>query len=91
MGIQLQDITVAGAFDVNAVHTCLRKYGVAVLPSWCSDADAANLRKEFLEILEDKDERYMYPINYAPGKAASIMRAGLPSGHYPLIQRVFSD
>ena len=90
-GVCLKDFTVSGAFEVKDVESCLRKYGAAVLPGWYRSAGLADLREEFTKILDDRDECYIYPINYAPGKAVSIMRAQLPAAQYPLINQAFSD
>jgi hypothetical protein len=88
-GVTLQDFTVDRSFNLDEVETALRKFGAAVLPGWADAEMLAPLRQEFEQVLSDSDEGYAYPINYAPGRAVSIMRDKLPKGRYPALTGFF--
>ena len=87
--VWLKDFTVDPSFDLDQVEQSLRTYGAAVLPAWADVAMLASLRKEFEQVLSDKDESYAYQINYTPGRAVSIMRDKLPRGRYPALTAFF--
>lgn len=88
-GVTLEHFTVDRSFDLNEVEKTLRTYGAAVLPGWADAEMLASLRREFEAVLNDKDESYAYQINYAPGRAVSIMRDKLPAGRYPALTGFF--
>jgi hypothetical protein len=88
-GVTLKDFTVDPSFNLDEVERTLRTYGAAVLPGWASAEMLQSLRQEFEQVLGDKDDSYAYQINYAPGRACSIMRDKLPKGRYPALTRFF--
>lgn len=88
-GVTLKDFTVDPSFKLDEVDRSLRTYGAAVLPGWADAAMLTALRKEFEEVLGDHDSGYAYQINYAPGRAVSIMRDKLPKGRYPALTGFF--
>jgi hypothetical protein len=88
-GVTLRDFTVDPSFDVDQVEGAVRKYGAAVLPGWADRPMLDALRAEFEQVLNDKDDSYAYQINYAPGRACSIMRDKMPDGRYPALRGFF--
>lgn len=90
MDVSLKTLTVDPSFDIAEVEATVRRYGAAVLPGWADAAVLAPLRDEFNRVLEDRDEQYIYAINYAPGRAVSIMRDKMPGDRYPTMASVFT-
>jgi hypothetical protein len=84
----LRDLTLP-TFDVRRVARLVRDYGAAVIPDFASADELSGLREEFHQLLDDRNPGYIYPINYAPGRAVSAMRAKMPAGLYPALNRFF--
>jgi ectoine hydroxylase-related dioxygenase (phytanoyl-CoA dioxygenase family) len=87
--VTLADFTVSTAFDSDEVVGSLRRYGAAVMPGLVPRGELAALREEFKKVLEERDESFAYVIDYAAGRAVSIMRNKLPDGKYSRINAFF--
>ena len=87
--VTLDAFTVGSGFDVREVEGALRRYGAAVVPAWAGAEQLQPLRDEFARVLQDRDEAYIYAINYPPGEAVSIRRDKLPDGRYPALRSFF--
>ena len=85
----LADFTVSTAFDAGEVVAAVQRYGAAVMPGLVPRAALEGLRREFREVLEERDESFVYVIDYAAGKAVSIMRSKLPPGRYARLAEFF--
>jgi hypothetical protein len=85
----LNDFTIRPDSSPVDVEKCVRRYGAAVMPGFASGDTLEILRREFREVLDDRDERYIYRINYEAGAAVSMMRARIPDGAYPAINGFF--
>lgn len=89
--VKLSDFTVDSKFDVSETYDCLVNYGAAVIPNYCDPKILVGLRDEFFKVLDDRDPSYLYPIDYMPGKAQSIMRSAEGLKSYPVMHEFFAD
>jgi hypothetical protein len=89
--IALQDFTITSGFDEAAIERTVRRFGVAVLPRFVPPPVLEELRSEFETALQDDDERYVYRLNYAAGRAVSLKCNENFADRNPAMARFFND
>jgi len=89
-GIGLGDFTVDTGFDEARVEAVVRRHGAAVLPGFVGAEALRALADEFEAALEDDDERYVYRIGYAAGRAVSLLNNDAFAARYPAIAGLFN-
>ncbi|MCG3202976.1 MAG: hypothetical protein NFCOHLIN_02863 [Gammaproteobacteria bacterium] len=85
------DFTLRPDSSAVDVEKCVRRYGAVVLPGFACGKALEDLRREYRALLDDRDGRYIYKIDYEAGTAVSMMRKKVPNGAYPAIDRFFGD
>lgn len=90
-GMTLDDLVVGRTFDADKVEASLRRHGAAVLPEFLSADQLPALLDEFSAALDDDDEEYVYRIDYAAGRAVSLLTTGQFSERYKRINAFFGQ
>lgn len=88
--VDLQDLMLLPSSTVQETVDKVRKYGAAVFPGWCNGNRVDALKRDFQQALDEESSDYLYKISYPAGKAASLMRFGLPTDRYAAIKETFS-
>ncbi len=88
--VELDDLTVGTGFDEAEVTAVVRRHGAAVVPGFVGREDLLALDAEFEAVLEDRDERYVYRIGYAAGRAVSLVNNDAFAARYPAINAMFN-
>ena len=86
----LNKITVTSK-DPNQITSCLKDYGIAIIPSFVESTARQSLLKEFEHILGNEEKEAISKFPYSNGRGAKVTRDLLNSVELPTTQKVFSD